>query len=149
MSLPRAQQSAPFALLLLAEAFNAVHFPILPIVQQLNNGKLHFYKRNTRLYTPKDFDSSPYVDVIKHPLYDLEELAAYRHLSWVHGTIVHTDDDPCFRPQPVATTATPPPPLLTKLAGREFPPSQKRPPEKDRFCLEEIVKINSCKAANY
>jgi hypothetical protein len=92
---------------MLAEAFDAVHFPILPIVQQLDNGKLHFYKRNTRLYTPKDFDFSPYFDVIKRPLYDLEELAVYRNLPWVHGTTVHTEDDPCLRPQPVATTAPP------------------------------------------
>jgi hypothetical protein len=91
---------------MLAEAFDAVHFPILPIIQQLDNGKLHFYKRNTRLYTPKDFDFSPYFDVIKHPLYDLEELAAYRNLPWVHGTTIHTDDDPCLHPQPVATVAT-------------------------------------------
>lgn len=85
---------------MLAEAFGAVHFPILPIVQQLDNGKLRFYKRNTRLYTPQDFDFSPYFDVIKHPLVDLEELAAYRSLPWVHGKMVHTEQDAYCQSQP-------------------------------------------------
>ncbi|QBQ54738.1 YiiX/YebB-like N1pC/P60 family cysteine hydrolase [Nitrosococcus wardiae] len=91
---------------MLAEAFDAVHFPVLPIVQRLDNGKLRFYKRNTRLYTPQDFDFSPYFDVIKHPLFGLEELAAYRNLPWVHGTMVHTEYDVGSQPQPT-TPQTP------------------------------------------
>ena len=53
---------------LLAEAFQSVNFPILPIVK--NDGKsTKLYKSNPRLYSPRDFDYSPYFDIIKYPMY--------------------------------------------------------------------------------
>lgn len=53
---------------LLSEAFQSVNFPILPLIKA--DGKiLKLYKNNPRLYTPRDFDYSPYFDIIKYPMY--------------------------------------------------------------------------------
>ena len=53
---------------LLAEAFQSVNFPILPLLK--TDGKsLKLYKTNPRLYSPRDFDYSPYFDIIKYPMY--------------------------------------------------------------------------------
>lgn len=52
---------------LLAEAFQSVNFPILPILR--GEGKNARYdKKNPRLYSPRDFDYSPYFDIIKYPM---------------------------------------------------------------------------------
>ncbi|OUR65504.1 hypothetical protein A9Q79_00465 [Methylophaga sp. 42_25_T18] len=67
---------------MLAEAFTTVRFPILPIVEQTEGGGLRFYKRNLKLFTPKDFDYSPYFDIIKYPIIGLDEMATYRFLPW-------------------------------------------------------------------
>jgi hypothetical protein len=37
---------------------------------------------NPRLYTPKDFDDSPYFDIIKHPFIGEGDVADYRKLPW-------------------------------------------------------------------
>lgn len=67
---------------MLAEAFASVHYPILPVLHHDEDGQLVMYKRNTRLITPKDFDYSPYFDVIKYPILDFDELAIYRKMPW-------------------------------------------------------------------
>jgi hypothetical protein len=52
---------------LLAEAFQLVHFPIMPIIQQ--EGKnLKILPRNPRLFTPRDFDYSPFFKIVKYPM---------------------------------------------------------------------------------
>ena len=67
---------------MMAEAFASVHYPILPVLHRNEDGDLTMYKRNTRLITPKDFDYSPYFDVIKYPILDFDELAIYRKMPW-------------------------------------------------------------------
>ncbi|MBF0189455.1 MAG: hypothetical protein HQL50_16140 [Magnetococcales bacterium] len=67
---------------LLARGFMSVKFPILPVVQRDDNGKLLFYRRNSRLFTPKDFDYSPYFEIVKYPLVGNEDMANYRTLPW-------------------------------------------------------------------
>ena len=67
---------------MLAQAFAKVQFPIRPVLHQDKAGNLRLYRRKTRLITPPDFDYSPYFDVIKYPLLDLDELAVYRKLPW-------------------------------------------------------------------
>jgi hypothetical protein len=53
---------------LLAEAFQSINFPILPTIK--SDGKsTKLYKINPRLYSPRDFDYSPYFDIIKYPMY--------------------------------------------------------------------------------
>ena len=40
------------------------------------------YQRNFRLYTPSDFDYSPYFEIIKYPIFELSEQSMYRDLPW-------------------------------------------------------------------
>ena len=77
---------------MIAEAFHSVHFPILPVLTQDEQGKLHLLKRNHKLYTPADFDYSPYFDIIKYPLLGFDELAIYRALPWDRGGIAADEE---------------------------------------------------------
>jgi hypothetical protein len=67
---------------MLAEAFESVHFPILPVIKEHADKGLQFYRRNSRLFTPRDFDYSPFFEIIKYPIIELSEHSAYRHLPW-------------------------------------------------------------------
>lgn len=67
---------------MLAAAFNFVHFPVLPVVQRMEDGAVKLYKRNARLHTPRDFDYSPYFEIIKYPYLGLKDRALYRNLPW-------------------------------------------------------------------
>lgn len=67
---------------MMAEAFSIVRFPIIPVVHQDKDGKLTLIHSNTKLTTPRDFDHSPYFDVIKYPILDFDELGIYRKLPW-------------------------------------------------------------------
>ncbi len=67
---------------MIAEAFRVVKFPILPVAERRDDGLLKLYLRNTRLFTPKDFDYSPYFNIIKYPYFDSNEIASYRSLPW-------------------------------------------------------------------
>ena len=85
---------------MIASAFTAVHFPILPVIHKTGEG-FRLYKRNVRLYTPKDFDHSPYFEIIKYPLLGLNDLAVYRQLPWDKDGIICNDENDCFIPQPM------------------------------------------------
>ncbi len=77
---------------LIAEAFSSVQFPILPFVQEDDEKKLEVYQRNPYLFTPKDFDYSPYFEIIKYPLFNPEEpLPYYRRLPWSKSGMMHQD----------------------------------------------------------
>ncbi|MFN7096367.1 MAG: hypothetical protein ACK4PR_02220, partial [Gammaproteobacteria bacterium] len=85
---------------LLAEAFGSVRFPILPILHRDQNDKLELVPRNPRLFTPSDFDYSPFFEIIKYPFFSLSEDGMYRHLPWAQdemsndeGGIVKLSDD--------------------------------------------------------
>lgn len=68
---------------LIAEAFDSVHYPILPVIRhKQDEKKFELFPRNPRLYTPSDFDYSPYFDIIKYPFLELDELLSYRALPW-------------------------------------------------------------------
>jgi hypothetical protein len=67
---------------MLAAAFHSVHFPVLPILVHDEAGEVRLFKRNLKLFTPKDFDHSPYFNIIKYPLLAFDELAVYRTLPW-------------------------------------------------------------------
>ena len=77
---------------LIAEAFASVKFPILPVIKRKDKNKVALYQLNPRLITPKDFDYSPFFDIIKYPIYDLSEKGLYRHLPWSEDNIVMNDD---------------------------------------------------------
>jgi len=85
---------------MLAQAFQSVRFPLLPMAEHTEDNKVHFYQRNPRLVTPRDFDYSPYFDIIKYPLFGLDDVAIYRHLPWGDMDIVCNDIDDCFREVP-------------------------------------------------
>ncbi len=83
---------------MIAAAFSSVHFPILPVIHREENGAIKLYKRNTRLYVPRDFDTSPYFEIIKYPLLGLNDLAVYRQLPWDTDGVVCNDENECFIP---------------------------------------------------
>ena len=85
---------------MLAQAFQSVRFPLLPLAEHTEDDKVHFYQRNPRLVTPRDFDYSPYFDIIKYPLFGLDDVALYRHLPWGDKDIVYNDIDDYFRQLP-------------------------------------------------
>ncbi|MBF0368846.1 MAG: hypothetical protein HQL52_05235 [Magnetococcales bacterium] len=89
---------------MLAQAFMSVHFPILPVVQRNDAGELKLYRRNFRLFTPRDFDHSPYFEIIKYPLVGHEDLANYRNLPWdCEGLVCNAEGD-CYLPGPGKST---------------------------------------------
>lgn len=67
---------------MLAEAFSSVKFPILPIIKSHEEKGLQFHHRNPKLFTPRDFDYSPYFEIIKYPIFELSQQAVYRNLPW-------------------------------------------------------------------
>lgn len=77
---------------LIAEAFNSVHFPILPYIIADKQLGVSLYQRNPYLFTPKDFDYSPYFDIIKYPLTDPNQTAPYyRRMPWSTDGRIYQD----------------------------------------------------------
>lgn len=86
---------------LLAAAFASVHYPIRPVIQRTEDGRLKLYKRNFRLFTPNDFDYSPYFDIIKYPYLGFDDVALYRRLPWDEEGVVCNGENDCFTPEEV------------------------------------------------
>ncbi|SDL42135.1 Permuted papain-like amidase enzyme, YaeF/YiiX, C92 family [Modicisalibacter muralis] len=71
----------------IAEGFQLLRYPVLPIVESSpsgdpacrNGGPERFSLRPYRLFTPRDFDASPYFRIIKPTL---EEGFDYRTIEW-------------------------------------------------------------------
>lgn len=53
---------------MIASAFESVNFPILPTIKKKGEKEVEFIHRNPNLYTPNDFDYSPFFAVIKYPI---------------------------------------------------------------------------------
>ena len=70
---------------MLAEAFYSVRFPIIPIIISTGNGGFSFFRRNPRLFTPKDFDTSPYFDIVKFPRLAVDRIGAYHDFPWAEN----------------------------------------------------------------
>lgn len=72
---------------LIAQAFQSVFYPVLPEIQRSwSNDPMHadcyaeiYHIRNVSLYTPRDFDISPYFDIIKPTIRNGFD---YRTLTW-------------------------------------------------------------------
>lgn len=88
---------------LIASAFQQVHFPILPEVIRDSEG-LTLVSRNPRLYTPKDFDCSPFFDIIKYPMLPLISEGMYKHLPWQENKV--TGDEYIRIKDPDATASS-------------------------------------------
>jgi hypothetical protein len=78
---------------LIAEAFTAVKFPILPFLKiDSDDNNVELIHRNPYLFTPKDFDYSPYFEIIKYPIFDPNQpLPYYRRLPWAKKGKLHQD----------------------------------------------------------
>jgi len=70
---------------LIAEAFQSVQYPILPSIDESGAGKSHLVAGNPRLYTPSDYDYSPYFSILKFPLLAVANADGYRKLPWKEG----------------------------------------------------------------
>lgn len=78
---------------LIAEAFTSVQFPILPFIKPDEDTGVEVFHRNPYLFTPKDFDYSPYFEIIKYPLFNPDEpLPYYRRLPWTKSGFLHHDE---------------------------------------------------------
>ncbi len=84
---------------LLAEAFGSVHYPIMPKIKKTPDGGVEFIQRNPNLFTPKDFDYSPYFEIIKYPLFGLESTATYRQLPWNQTGALYNDETNIYIPK--------------------------------------------------
>jgi len=84
---------------LLAEAFMQVDFPILPFIERDEDGSLRLFKRNPKLFAPRDFDYSPYFSIIKYPYLGFNDVGIYRRLPWDPSEEFHSEQ-PRRRPQP-------------------------------------------------
>ncbi len=67
---------------LLAEAFHSVEFPTLPKIILNDSKEIELVPRNPSLFTPGDFDYSPYFEIIKYPLFGMTDVAIYRKFPW-------------------------------------------------------------------
>lgn len=86
---------------LIADAFQAVKFPVLPIVSEDTQGQSRLFKRNAKLFAPSDFDISPYFQILKFPMYSIEENEEryYHHLPWAGDAVPavpHHEMDPSY-----------------------------------------------------
>ena len=82
---------------LLAEAFSEVDFPILPFIDRGEDGSLRLFKRNPKLFAPRDFDYSPYFSIIKYPFLGVNDVGLYRRLPWDREAPFQ-DEQPPHRP---------------------------------------------------
>lgn len=115
---------------LIAEAFSSVQFPILPLVRpdEMKTG-VEVFQRNPYLFTPKDFDYSPYFEIIKYPLFNPEEpLPYYRRLPWAKTGLIHQDHGILTAAQQVS------PKKKLKLFSKKEEPteSKENPPKPDK-----------------
>jgi len=76
---------------LIAQAFHSVPYPILPNVERIEAGAIGangyttdeiLHIRHYSLFTPRDFDVSPYFEVVKPTL---AEGFNYKGITWGHG----------------------------------------------------------------
>jgi len=89
---------------LLAEAFHAIHYPILPMIEPRRADEPNmpetmeeqWHVRHHSLFTPRDFDASPYFQIVKPTL---ERGFDFHAFTWVAG-------DPAPAEEAAARTST-------------------------------------------
>nr|WP_150287772.1 YiiX/YebB-like N1pC/P60 family cysteine hydrolase [Rhabdaerophilum calidifontis] len=103
---------------LIARAFEKVRYPILPIIEKRmvtdERGRVRreevLHIRDSSLYTPRDFDTSPFFRIVKPTV---EMGFDYKALVW---------SDPAAPPGGARPRAVPPAPVAVDQAGRRLPP---------------------------
>jgi hypothetical protein len=89
---------------MIAKAFISVKFPVLPLVRKNDDDALEFIHRNSNLFAPCDFDYSPYFNIIKYPIFAVNDSAPYRHLPWNEDIISNdTEGTSPFHPKDTHT----------------------------------------------
>lgn len=79
---------------MIAEAFCSINFPILPLIKRHEETGIEMFSRNPKLITPRDFDYSPYFEIIKYPFIEIAEGGIYRQLPWnVEGKLHNIGED--------------------------------------------------------
>jgi len=84
----------------IAEGFHKVKYPVLPVFNQDSKQNIRLVKRNPRLFTPADFDISPYFDIIKCPFYGHSGHASYRDLPWADDRFESPDGSEVVKTEP-------------------------------------------------
>ncbi len=77
---------------MIAEAFTSVEFPILPLIKSHATTGIELISRNPKLFTPRDFDYSPYFEIIKYPFVEFADYAMYRKLPWNRAGVLSHDE---------------------------------------------------------
>jgi len=80
---------------MIGKAFAAAHYPILPVIQRTKENKLKWFRRNANLLTPKDFDYSPYFDIMKFPFMG-DDMCIYHNLPWDKDGVIYNDETECI-----------------------------------------------------
>ncbi len=78
---------------MLAEAFNSIDYPVLPKFKKVGKDRVELIKRNAKLFTPADFDYSPYFKILKFPFWGEQDKAHYRELPWNQDGLMANDDE--------------------------------------------------------
>ncbi len=115
---------------MIAQAYASIDFPILPVVKQHEESGIELFARNPRLFTPSDFDYSPYFEIIKYPFIAFAE-GPYRKLPWNRQGLISHDGENIIDPRKIE------------------PKSQPKTKEKKSFSMklkDSIIKDKSKKA---
>lgn len=130
---------------MIAEAFALVQYPILPLVKADGPHGLQLFRRNPLLFTPRDFDYSPYFKIIKYPFVKLgTHREGYRLLPWSgHRGLndeeldqyMDPDIEPDFRPEPPDTPAD----AACTDQGKEDAEGTVFAPIEDAPCVPETI----------
>lgn len=91
---------------MISEAFQQIQFPILPVTEKLENGQYNLYMRNPKLITPKDFDYSPYFEIIKYPIYGFDKVAMYKKMPWNEEGLICHEPGNCYLPEEAMASVT-------------------------------------------
>lgn len=78
---------------MIANAFHSVNYPILPIISKNEAKEIELVERNMNLFTPSDFDYSPFFDIVKYPIIPLDAQGEYKNLNWKLGEVNDTNDE--------------------------------------------------------
>src|SRR3990167_51586 len=76
---------------MLAEAFVSIQFPILPVIRYNKDHQIEMIHRNPKLFTPADFDYSPYFSIIKYPVFSVPGHGPYHDLPWREDLVSHDE----------------------------------------------------------
>jgi hypothetical protein len=67
--------------------------PFVKSVGEVGEKAVEVFQRNPYLFSPKDFDYSPYFEIIKYHLFNPDEpLPYYRRMPWAKSGKLYQDD---------------------------------------------------------